>query len=119
MAKKILVVDDEHLIADTLSSILSGSGFEAFAVYSVRDAMTWIKNSGCPDILLSDVMMPDVDGIELAKKIVDGCKHTQITLITGNSHTPELLRKAESEGYKFKMLPKPIHPKTLLAYLHA
>ena len=119
MPKKILVVDDEQLIADTLTSILSSSGFQASAVYSAREAMAWIKKSGCPDILLSNVMMPDLNGIELAKKITDACTHTNVTLITGNSHTPELLRKAESEGYKFKMLAKPIHPRTLLAHLHA
>jgi len=119
MAKKILVVDDERLIADTLTSILVSSGFEASAAYSAGEAMAWIKQSGCPDILLSDVMMPEVNGIELAKKISDSCTHTDVTLITGNSYTPELLRKAENEGYRFKMLPKPIHPRTLLAHLHA
>ena len=119
MAKKILVVDDERLIADTLTSILIGSGFEASAAYSAQEAMAWIAQSGCPDILLSDVVMPELNGIELAKKISDSCTHTEVTLITGNSYTPELLKKAESEGYKFKMLPKPIHPRTLLAHLHA
>jgi DNA-binding NtrC family response regulator len=119
MAKKILVVDDERLIADTLTSILVSSGFEASAAYSAGEAMAWIKQSGCPDILLSDVVMPEMNGIELAKKISDSCTHTDVTLITGNSYTPELLKKAEREGYKFKMLPKPIHPKTLLAHLHA
>jgi DNA-binding NtrC family response regulator len=119
MAKKILVVDDEHLIADTLTSILTDSGFEATAAYSAADALAWIKRSGCPDVLLSDVIMPDLNGIELAKKISDSCTHTEVTLITGNSYTPELLRKAEDEGYRFKMLPKPVHPRTLLAHLHA
>jgi CheY-like chemotaxis protein len=119
MAKKILVVDDEHIIADTLTSILSGSGFEATAAYSAAEALSVIKASGCPDILLSDVIMPGLNGIELAKKVRDACTHTNVTLITGNSYTPDLLRKAESEGYKFKMLPKPIHPRTLLAHLNA
>jgi len=119
VAKKILVVDDERLIADTLTSILTDSGFEASAVYSATEALAWIKRSGCPDILLSDVVMPDLNGIELAKKISDLCTLTDVTLITGNSYTPELLRKAENEGYRFKMLPKPIHPRTLLAHLHA
>jgi CheY-like chemotaxis protein len=119
MAKKILVVDDEQLIADTLTRILSGSGFEATAAYSAAEALAVIRDSGCPDILLSDVMMPGLNGIELAKQIRDACTHTEVTLITGNSHTPDLLRKAEGEGYRFKMLPKPIHPRTLLAYLNA
>jgi CheY-like chemotaxis protein len=119
MAKKILVVDDERVIADTLTSILSGSGYEAIAAYSGAQALALIRESGCPDILLSDVMMPELNGIELAKKIRDACTRTDVTLITGNSHTPDLLRKAESEGYRFKMLPKPIHPRTLLAHLNA
>ena len=119
MAKKILVVDDERLIADTLTSILAGSGFEAAAAYSGREALDWIQSAGCPDILLSDVVMPELNGIELAKKISDACSRTHITLISGNSNTPELLRKAEGEGYKFGILPKPIHPKQLLAYLNA
>jgi CheY-like chemotaxis protein len=119
MAKKILVVDDERVIADTLTSILTGSGFEATAAYSAAQALAVIKDSGCPDILLSDVMMPDLNGIELAKKIHDTCTHTDVMLISGNSHTPDLLRTAEEEGYSFKLLPKPIHPRTLLAHLNA
>ena len=119
MAKRILVVDDERVIADTLASILCGSGFEATAAYSGRDALAWIKNTGCPDILLSDVMMPELNGIELAKKVSDSCKATAVTLISGNSNTSDLLREAESQGYRFKMLAKPIHPRSLLAYLNA
>src|SRR5206468_974328 len=65
---KVLVVDDEAVIADTLTKILTMHGFEATALYSGESALEWIETFR-PDIVLSDVVMHRVDGVEAAVRI--------------------------------------------------
>ncbi len=62
---KVLVVDDEHVIADTLAIILNQHGFDALAVYTGTGAVEQARNLH-PDLIISDVIMPDMDGIEAA-----------------------------------------------------
>ncbi len=67
---KVLVADDERVIADTLAIILNQSGFEATAVYSGEKAVE-IAGTLKPDMLISDVIMTDLNGIDAAIKIRD------------------------------------------------
>jgi CheY-like chemotaxis protein len=62
---KVLVVDDEHVIADTLAIILNQSGFDASAVYSGTDAVERARRT-TPDLVITDVFMPDLNGIQAA-----------------------------------------------------
>src|SRR6187402_1568739 len=62
---RVLVVDDERLIADTVAKILNLHGFDAFCSYNGEDALQLAK-SFRPDYLLSDVMMPKLNGVDLA-----------------------------------------------------
>ena len=112
----VLIVDDEHLIADTLAEILSDKGFEAFAVYNPRDAIARIGEL-CPDIVISDIAMPGMNGIELAKLVRNTCPDTRIVLVSGQAGTAELVERAKREGYSFEMLAKPIGPDALLSRL--
>ena len=61
--RRVLVIDDEHIIADTLTEILELHGFEATPLYSGESALEWIEDSR-PDIVLSDIVMHHVDGVE-------------------------------------------------------
>ena len=65
---KVLVVDDERVIADTLAMILNQSGFEARPVYSGEGALELVP-SFAPDMLISDVIMADLNGIDAAIRI--------------------------------------------------
>ena len=112
----VLIVDDEHLIADTLAEILSDKGFEASAVYNPRHAIQVIREL-CPDIVITDVVMPGMNGVELAKLIRNTCPGTRILLISGQAATPELVERAKHEGYAFEMLAKPVGPENLLQRL--
>ena len=112
----ILIVDDEHLIADTLAEILSDKGFAASAVYNPRDAIEQIREL-CPDIVISDVVMPGMNGIELAKLVQNTCPDTRIVLVSGQATTAELVERAKREGYSFEILAKPIGPEALLQRL--
>jgi DNA-binding NtrC family response regulator len=114
--RRVLVVDDEKLIADSVATILNRSGFTAIATYSGTDALESIQEK-CPDIIVSDVVMPDFNGIQLAKAVRSLCPRARIVLFSGNVDTASLLDDASMEGYFFEILAKPIHPVELLKTL--
>lgn len=114
---KILIADDEQTIADTLRVILSQHGLEVAVAYDGKTAI--MKAEQCsPRILLCDVMMPDMNGIEVAiqvRAMLPGCK---IVLFSGQAGVHDLLQEARLRGHEFELLPKPIHPSELLYHLH-
>jgi len=116
--RRVLVVDDERLIADTLAEILSDEGFEVVAVYGGIQAVQQASLL-CPHAVIADVMMPGMNGVEAAKLIADACPDAKILLISGHVGTGELLDGALSDGYSFEVLPKPIRPEKLLAKLRS
>ncbi len=113
---KVLVVDDERVIADTLAIILNKNGFDAAAVYTGKDAVERAR-SDQPNLIISDVIMPDMNGIEAAitiRRFLPSCK---ILLFSGQAATADLLKKARAKGHEFEVLAKPVHPQDLLAKL--
>ncbi len=113
---RVLVVDDERVIADTRAIILNQHGFEASAVYTGTGAVERAKTIR-PDLIISDVIMPDMNGIEAAIHIrgfLPGCK---ILLFSGQAATADLLESARAQGHEFEILAKPVHPQDLLAKL--
>jgi CheY-like chemotaxis protein len=113
---KIIVVDDEPIIADTLVNILEGEGHDALAVSHGESAIKWAKMV-LADAVISDVIMPGMDGIETAKAIVKVLPQCRIILFSGQAASVDLLAKARAEGYIFEVLPKPINPDKLLEKL--
>jgi len=73
-APRILVVDDEKVIADTIVQILNKNGFIAEAAYSGEEAIEKATRR-CPELVLSDVLMPQIDGVEAAIAIRECCKN--------------------------------------------
>jgi DNA-binding NtrC family response regulator len=111
----VLVVDDERVIADTLSIILSKSGF---AVQTAYDASSALEIAGVipPHLLLSDVMMgPGMDGTQLAMELMNVYPDCKVILFSGHAATHDLLEKAREMGHNFTLLNKPLHPADLLA----
>jgi CheY-like chemotaxis protein len=113
---KIIVVDDEPIIADTLVNILEGEGHDALAVSHGESAIKWAKMV-LPDAVISDVIMPGMNGIETAKAIMQSLPNCRIILFSGQTASGDLLAKAQAEGYIFEILPKPINPEKLLEKL--
>jgi CheY-like chemotaxis protein len=113
---RILVVDDEKLIADTIVQILNRNGFIAEAAYSGAEAIEKAERH-CPELVLSDVLMPHVDGVEAAIAIRELCPDTRIVLFSGQAATVEILARARERGHTFELLPKPIHPTQLIKHL--
>jgi CheY-like chemotaxis protein len=111
---KVLVADDEHVIADTLAVILTKAGFETRAVYSGEEAVEMAEHFR-PDMLITDVVMGDISGIDAAIKILAMLPDCKILLFSGQAATVDLLEKARLQGHVFEILAKPVHPSDLLA----
>jgi len=112
----VLVVDDEKVIADTIVAILNQSGFVAEAAYTGSQAIEQAR-SFCPDVVLSDVMMPELDGIESSIAIREFCPEARCVLFSGHATTSGQLAGARQRGQDFELLAKPLHPKKLIEYL--
>jgi CheY-like chemotaxis protein len=113
---RVLVADDEQVIANTLAIILNQAGFEARAVYSGEKAVESL-DSFQPDMLISDVIMTGMTGIEAAIATRQKLPTCKILLFSGQAATADLLEKARAEGHEFEILAKPVHPTDLLAKL--
>ena len=109
----VLVVDDESAIADTLSEILSLSGYAAMPAYDAEEALETALLMP-PELLITDVMLPGMSGIELAisiRRIFPDCK---VLLFSGQAATTDLLTSAKRSGHEFTLLTKPVYPTDLL-----
>lgn len=110
----VLVVDDESSIADTLAEILTRSGYSAAAAYDADSALEAALLRP-PELLISDVVLPGMSGIDLAvgvRRVFPDCR---IILFSGHASTSDLLAAASREGQHFVLLSKPVHPSDLLA----
>ena len=110
----VLVVDDEPIIADTIVAILKNKGFAASSAYDGETALEMALLVP-PELLITDVSMPGMNGIELAIALRKAIPDCQTLLFSGQAITHDLLKDATADGYQFALLPKPVHPKDLLA----
>ena len=109
----ILVVDDERPLADMLVEMLALIGRRAMAVYSAEEAMEVLQKQE-PALIVSDVVMPGADGVELAIQARRLWPEVKILLISGNAATQEIVDSAHAQGHTFELLAKPVPPKDLL-----
>jgi len=110
---RLLIIDDEKFVADSLAMILEGDGHEAVAVYDGSSALEKVKTF-VPDCVISDVIMPGLNGIEVCTLIEEQHPKCQIVLFSGQASTSELIDKARDQGRTWELLPKPIDPEELL-----
>ena len=111
---RVLIVDDESILANSLSWIFQKRGFETLVSYSPDSA---IDNARAfrPDLLLCDLAMPGMGGLTMASIIARCLPHCRILLLTGDYPS---LEQAWSVGrtmfHRHAVLAKPVHPLTLL-----
>ena len=113
---RVLVIDDEKPLADTLVLILRGAGYEASAAYDGPAALSQVE-SFLPDVVISDVVMPGMNGIQVCGRIQEKHPTCHIILFSGQAVTNELMRSVRAEGCEWELLAKPVHPKDLLEKL--
>jgi DNA-binding response OmpR family regulator len=110
---RVLIVDDERMIAHTLTLIFLARGYEIRAAYSAEQALEIIAE-WLPDLAIIDVVLPLMNGIDLAILLRAQCPACRLLLFSGQSLTVDLLGEAATKGYKFDILAKPVHPTVIL-----
>ena len=115
---RVLIVDDEEVIADTLAMILRQAGYETQAIYSGEEALGMLRLFN-PDMLISDVLMPGMNGIQTAIRVRAMLPFCKVLLFSGQAGARNLLEEAYAQGYEFEFLTKPVHPTDLLARMRA
>jgi CheY-like chemotaxis protein len=115
-APLVLIADDEPLIVDTLAAILGRVGYRTLRAYGGKMALQ-LAMVARPDLLVSDVCMPDLDGPSLALCILDRLPRCRILLSSGNA-THKALSAAREAGHDFTLLRKPVHPADMLRQIY-
>jgi CheY-like chemotaxis protein len=113
---RVLVVDDEHVIADTLTIILNQAGFNVSAAYDGLNAVE-LARSIRPDAVISDFNHPGINGIETAIRIREFLPTCKVLLLSGMAASADLLQYARAQGCAFEIIAKPTSPHSLLHWL--
>ena len=112
--RRILIVDDESPIADTLQMIFHMQRYDARVAYTAERAVELIAEWK-PDLVILDVILPQMNGIDLAIVIKENYPECHIILFSGHANTSPLLEEAVRKGHNFEVLAKPVMPDVMLA----
>lgn len=115
---RVLVVDDERLLCDTTAAILMRVGFQTMVAYDGLSALE-IAASFRPDYLLTDIMMPAMNGVELAIRLTKMYPGIRTLLVSGQAGIADILDESRQMGFEFPLLAKPVHPLRLVESLNA
>ena len=111
---RVLVVDDDRLVADTLALVFGRSGFEARVAYSADEGLVCAREFA-PDLLLCDVTMPGRDGLTLLTDIAEEQPACRIIMLTGfYSNLKDMREHASKLPRPVGILTKPCQPSELL-----
>lgn len=115
--KKILLVDDEKDIVEFLKYNLEQENFEVLVGYNGQDALD--KISGKPDLVILDIMMPDMDGFEVCRRIraTKGFENVPVIFLTAKSGETDEIKGLEIGASDY--IQKPISPKKLVARVNS
>jgi DNA-binding NtrC family response regulator len=108
---RVIVVDDDQIVADTVALVLRHAGFE---VYTFYDALTAAQHAlkSHPQVVVTDYAMPNIDGLELAAWMKYNCPGCKIVILSGKA---SMLARQADDGPKFTLIQKPVHTHTLVA----
>jgi CheY-like chemotaxis protein len=113
VSRRILILDDEVTIAESLEMIFRGCGYEVRSAHSAEQAIETIS-AWQPDLAIVDVMLPQMNGIEFGIVLKSNYPACRVVLVSGHPGTAELLEGARGRGYEFEILAKPLHPGVFL-----
>ena len=109
--RKILICEDEPDAKESLASILKDKGYEVYTTDDGEQAID-VSRQNRPDVILLDIRIPKVDGLEVAREIRKFDSQTKIIFITA-FQSPELLKEAAKYNFSDYIV-KPTYPGTLL-----
>jgi CheY-like chemotaxis protein len=114
----VLVVDDMPLVAYTVSAVLRDAGHSAIPytdpTLALRDARSFM-----PDVLISDVEMPELGGVDIAIQVLAFCPQCKVLLMTGKTGPIKSLEVAQAKGLHFPLFETPLSARTLVEELEA
>ncbi len=114
MKTRVLVIDDDRLVADTLSLVYNASGYECEARYSAAEGFERAIEFA-PALLLCDVTMPDESGLQLAVRMQQAMPDTRMLMLTAYASNAAQVRLQSSRMQRpLKLLSKPCRPDDLL-----
>jgi DNA-binding NtrC family response regulator len=112
----ILIVDDDPAITETLSVIFEQHGYEVRCAHSAETAIETIAR-WVPDLAILDVMLPCMNGIDLAMVLKANRPACHLVLFSGHASTPALMEESAKRGNMFEILAKPVHPLFMLDFV--
>ncbi len=104
---KVLIVDDEHAISDSLAQIFVLRGYMVKTAYSAEQAIEIIA-AWEPGLAIVDVVLPKMSGIDLAILLRENYPSCNVLLVSGQLITSELADEAAQKGHTFDILAKPV-----------
>jgi CheY-like chemotaxis protein len=113
---RVLVIDDEVAIADSLTKILRGHGFDVLPEYSARGAIRAAAHFD-PDVLITDIVMPGINGIDLAEWFCKAYPACRIILTSANLHHFDSSYLSFEHTQEITFVPKPVLIPDLLQVL--
>ncbi len=118
MAENILVVDDDPLLCSLLESSLTRAGFDCTIAHSGQAALDQI-DANLPDLIVLDIMMPDMNGFEVARRIRAGSETVNLPIIMLTARIDAASRRTGMEIGVNEYMTKPLSPKLLIERIHA
>jgi len=115
---QILIVEDERSIADTLQKIFTVAGYGCRAFRSAEEFLATDDTAWAPSFALIDVVLPGMNGLELATLLQAKFPGLELSLFSGQTETTAILQTAAAKGVHFPILAKPVHPTELLRLIH-
>lgn len=115
MTSRILVVDDDVALAEMIGIVLKAEGYQVFDVYDGTDALDQF-HAVAPDLVLLDLMLPGLDGIEICR-LIRRESDVPVVMLTARSDTADVVAGLEAGADDY--VPKPFKPKELVARVRA
>ena len=113
---RVLVIEDEPIVAKTLAIVFAKAGYETRAVESAEAALELLTTEGwVPQLAIIDVHLPGMNGIDLAIKLKAQYPEVWVSLFSGRAATADLVEDAKQQGHSFDVIAKPVHPNVFLA----
>ncbi|MDO4729165.1 MAG: sigma-54 dependent transcriptional regulator [Bacteroidota bacterium] len=111
MKNKILIIDDDVAFCTLLSTFLTKKGFDVKKVFSGKEALAVIEDTSF-DVVITDVRLPDIDGVEILHKVKDFSGNSQVILMTGYTDIKTAVNAMKIGAFDY--IGKPINPDELL-----
>ncbi|HEX4855264.1 MAG TPA: response regulator, partial [Limnobacter sp.] len=112
MMKKVLLVDESHSIRTTYAEVVRQAGFTAETVASAKEALQHIVEHGTPDLIITEINLPGLGGLEFCRRVRSVSRNTPIFIISTQSDK-EQIAEARQIGIQGWLL-KPVQPELLL-----